>query len=163
MSDWKNKDTPANKVGVSFVENNTFNEAAEYLTSGKKPEDRFNDALQQLKKATADFKEKNCAGLSAKACGAKMEAHRDELLKGFADARLVFVPVVGTIKTLAEAQSALDYLTAAASLIPGERVASAFLKNAENALKKGDLAEASKLINKASDDVTSANYFRQER
>lgn len=151
------------QAGNSSVENNTFNEAAEYLTSGKKPEDRFNDALKQLKEATADFKEKNCAGLSAEACGAKMEAHRDELLRGFADAGLDFVPVVGTIKTLAEAQSALDYLTAAASLIPGERVASAILKNAENALKKGDLAEASKLINKASDDVTSANYFRQER
>jgi len=151
------------QAGKNSVENNTFNEAAEYLTSGKKPEDRFADALNQLKEATADFKEKNCTGLSAEACGAKMEAHRDELLKGFADAGLDFVPVVGTFKTLAEAQSALDYLSVAATLIPGGRVASAILKNAEKALKKGDLAEASKLINKASDDVTSANYFKQDR
>lgn len=126
-------------------------------------EEKYDKAQKSLVKAVEEFKAKNCTGLSAEACGAKIDANRDELLKGFAIAGLDFVPVVGTIKTFTEAQSALDYLFAAATIIPGERVASAILKNAEKALKKGDLAEASKLISKASDDVTSANYFRQER
>lgn len=66
-----------------------------------------------------------------------------------------FVPVVGTIKSAAEAQSALDYLNVAASLIPGERVAAGVLKAAEKALAKGDIAEASTLINKASDEIAT--------
>lgn len=37
---------------------------------------------------------------------------------------------------------------------PGERIASGILKNVEKALAKGDLIEASKLLNKASDEIT---------
>ncbi|WP_241609731.1 DUF4258 domain-containing protein [Rosenbergiella australiborealis] len=135
------------------AENNSLGDIAENKASGMSQEKKYQKAQDALVKTTDEFKAQNCAGLSAEACGTKMEAHRDELLKGFADAGLDFVPVVGTIKTLAEAQSALDYLTAAATLIPGERVASAILRNVEKALKKGDVAEASKLINKASDEI----------
>lgn len=131
----------------------SLSEAADYLATGKKPEDRYRDAQQQLKDAVDEFKAKNCAGLDAGACRAKMDAHRDELLKGFGYTTLDFVPVIGTIKTFAEAESALDYLFAAATIIPGERIASGLLKAAEKALKKGDLAEASRLINKASDEI----------
>lgn len=38
-------------------------------------------------------------------------------------------------------------------------VAGKAIKAAETALKEGDVAEASRLINKASNDVISVNYF----
>ncbi len=67
-----------------------------------------------------------------------------------------FVPVVGDIKSFAEAQSALDYLAAAIGIIPGAGdAAGKVIKAAETALKKGDVAEASKLINKASDEISA--------
>lgn len=160
VTDGKHREKPgSSQQPVServVVENNALGDIIENQASGMSQEEKYQKAQNALVKATEEFKAKNCAGLSAEACGAKMEAHRDALLKSFADAGLDFVPVVGTIKTLVEAQSALDYLTVAASLIPGERVASAILKNAEKALAKGDVAEASRLINKASDEVYAA-------
>ncbi|WP_274605286.1 hypothetical protein [Erwinia persicina] len=92
--------------------------------------------------------------MSAEACSVKMYEERREALKDMVSTGADFVPVVGTIKGAAEAQSALDYLNVAASLIPGERVAAGVLKAAEKALAKGDVAEASKLINKASDQIS---------
>ncbi|MCP1108571.1 hypothetical protein M6G53_24770, partial [Serratia nevei] len=54
------------------------------------------------------------------------------------------------------AQSALDYLVAAIGIIPGAGdAAGKAIKAAETALKKGDVAEASRLINKASDEIQS--------
>ncbi|TDB59472.1 hemagglutinin [Photorhabdus khanii subsp. guanajuatensis] len=65
-----------------------------------------------------------------------------------------FVPVIGDIKGFVEAESALDYLVAAIAIIPGAGdVAGKTIKAAEKALKKGDVGEASKLINKASDEI----------
>ena len=67
---------------------------------------------------------------------------------------LDFVPIVGDIKGFHEAETALDYLAAAVGLIPGAGdVAGKTLKAAEKALKAGDVETASKLINKASDEV----------
>lgn len=80
---------------------------------------------------------------------------RREALKTILLAGADFVPVIGTIKSVAEAENALDYLEVAASLIPGERVAAGTLKIARKALKKGDISEASKLINKASEEIQS--------
>jgi len=151
------------QTGKVTVENNSLSEAADYLATGKKPEDRYRDAQNQLKDAVNEFKAKNCAGLDAGACRVKMESHRDELLKGFGKATLDFVPIIGTIKTFAEAESALDYLYAAATIIPGERIVSGILKSAEKALRKGDVTEASRLINKASNEVGTAKYFGQDR
>lgn len=66
-----------------------------------------------------------------------------------------FVPVIGDIKSIVEAKSALDYLAAAIGIIPGAGdVAGKALKAAEIALKKGDVAEASSLLNKASDEIS---------
>jgi filamentous hemagglutinin len=49
-------------------------------------------------------------------------------------------------------------------VIPGAGdFAGKFIKAAEKALKNGDIAGASKLINQASDEVGSAKYFGQER
>ncbi|WP_342322975.1 hemagglutinin repeat-containing protein [Kosakonia sp. BYX6] len=66
-----------------------------------------------------------------------------------------FLPIGGTILSLAEAESALDYLNVAASMIPGEKIVSGILKNAEKAIAKGDVAEASSLIKKASDEISA--------
>ncbi|KKZ17260.1 hypothetical protein AAY84_16435 [Serratia marcescens] len=93
-----------------------------------------------------------------------MQANSDELLKGAAGFGLDFVPIISDIKSFAEAQSALDYLVAAIGIIPGAGdAAGKAIKAAETALKKRDVAEASKLLNKASDEVSSAKYFGQER
>lgn len=56
-------------------------------------QEKYQKAQDDLKKVTDNFKAKNCAGLSADACGAKMNAHRDELLAGFVEAGSDFIPV----------------------------------------------------------------------
>jgi len=87
-----------------------------------------------------------------------MYDERRESLKETLAAGADFVPVVGDIKSFAEAQSALDYLAAALGLIPGAGdVAGKAIKAAETALNKGELAEASKLINKASDEIVAVS------
>ncbi len=144
----------AAQAGKTTVENNSLSEAADYLATGKKPEDRYKDAQQQLKDAVDEFKAKNCDGLSAAVCGAKMDAHRDELLAGFAEAGSDYIPVYGDIKSFQEADSALGYLAAVVGILPGlGDEAGAFLKGADKALKAGDLETASKLINKASNEI----------
>ncbi|BBV89626.1 hypothetical protein STW0522ENT66_00530 [Enterobacter roggenkampii] len=145
----------AAQAGKTTVENNSLSEAADYLATGKKPEDRYKDAQQQLKDADDEFKAKNCDGLSAAACGAKMDAHRDELLAGFAEAGSDYIPVYGDIKSFQEADSALGYLAAVIGIMPGlGDEAGALLKGVDKALKAGDLETASKLINKASDEIS---------
>lgn len=81
-------------------------EIAEQQVSGVSQEEKYQNAQKQLVAAVEEYKAQNCVGLSAEACGAKMEAHRDELLAGFSYAGLDFVPVVGTIKSFAEAKTA---------------------------------------------------------
>ncbi|WP_241509803.1 filamentous hemagglutinin N-terminal domain-containing protein [Photorhabdus laumondii] len=69
-----------------------------------------------------------------------------------------FVPIVGDIKGFVEAESALDYLAAAVAIIPGAGdAAGKTIKAVEKALQKGDIGEASKLLNKASDEITSVS------
>ncbi|MCT4708742.1 hemagglutinin repeat-containing protein, partial [Enterobacteriaceae bacterium H11S18] len=151
-------------AGKNAVENNSLSDIAENQASGTSQAERYQKAQDGLKKATEEFKAKNCAGLSADACGAKMDAHRDELLAGFAEAGSDFIPVYGDIKSFQEADSALGYLAAVVGIMPGlgDEVG-ALMKGADKALKAGDLETASKLISKASDDVSSAKYFGQER
>ncbi|MEB7741291.1 contact-dependent inhibition effector tRNA nuclease [Escherichia coli] len=141
-------------AGKNAVENNSLSEAADYLVTGKKPEDRYRDAQQQLKEAVDEFKAKNCAGLSADACSTKMDAHRDELLAGAIEFGSDFIPVYSDIKSFAEADSALSYLAAIVGIMPGlGDTAGKAIKGAEKALKAGDLETASKLINKARDEI----------
>ncbi|MFP1898999.1 hemagglutinin repeat-containing protein [Lonsdalea quercina] len=137
------------------VENNALSDIIENKVSGVSQEEKYQNAQKQLVAAVEEFKAQHCAGMSADACSAKISEHRDELLKGAAGFGLDFVPVVGDIKGFAEAQSAIDYLGAMAGLIPvaGDAAGKA-IKAAETALKKGDVAEASKLINKASDEIS---------
>ncbi len=61
-------------------------------------------------------------------------------------------------KGFVEAKSALDYLAAAVAIIPGAGdAAGKTIKAVEKALQKGDIGEASKLLNKASDEITSVS------
>ncbi|MFP1771161.1 VENN motif pre-toxin domain-containing protein, partial [Lonsdalea quercina] len=142
------------QAGKNAVENNALSDIIENKVSGVSQEEKYQNAQKQLVAAVEEFKAQHCAGMSADACSAKISEHRDELLKGAAGFGLDFVPVVGDIKGFAEAQSAIDYLGAMAGLIPvaGDAAGKA-IKAAETALKKGDVAEASKLINKASDEI----------
>ncbi|HEH1434171.1 TPA: hypothetical protein SGN51_005171, partial [Escherichia coli] len=55
-------------------------------------QEKYQKAQDALVKATAEFKEKNCVGLSASACSVKMEEHRAELLRGAAEFGGDFVP-----------------------------------------------------------------------
>ncbi|MFW5403165.1 hemagglutinin repeat-containing protein [Pectobacterium carotovorum] len=141
--------------GRNAVENNALSDIIENKVSGISQEEKYQSAQKQLVAMVEEFKAKNCAGLSAEACSTKISEHRNELLKGAAGFGLDFVPVVGDIKGFAEAQSAIDYLAAMVGLIPiaGDAAGKA-IKAAEVALKKGDVAEASKLLNKASDEIS---------
>ncbi|WP_455853837.1 DNA/RNA non-specific endonuclease [Pantoea endophytica] len=140
------------------VENNALSDIIENKASGVSQEEKYQSAQNQLKAAVEEFKAQNCAGLGAEACSAKMDAHRNELLAGFGGFGLDFVPVVGDIKSFAEAQGAIDYLAAVVGLIPGAGdVAGKAIKGAKEALKQGDVAEASKLINQASDEIVAVS------
>ncbi|QHT52753.1 filamentous hemagglutinin N-terminal domain-containing protein [Serratia liquefaciens] len=152
------------QTGKTVVENNAISDIVENKFSGITQEEKYQRAQDELKAAVEAYQQKACAGLSPDACSAKLHANRDEMLKGAAGFGIDFVPVVGDIKSFAEAQSALDYLAATVGLVPvlGDG-AGKFIKAAEKALAKGDVADASKLLNKASDEVSSAKYFGQER
>ncbi|TQI82464.1 VENN motif-containing pre-toxin protein [Serratia fonticola] len=142
------------QAGKNAVENNALSDIIENKVSGVSQEEKYQNAQKELVAAVEEFKAQNCAGMSAEACSAKISEHRDELLKGATGFGVDFVPVLGDIKSFAEAQSSLDYLVAVIGIIPGagDAVGKA-IKAAEAALKKGDVAEASKLINKASDEI----------
>ncbi|EEP9544962.1 VENN motif pre-toxin domain-containing protein [Salmonella enterica] len=146
--------TTGAQSGKNSVENNALSDIVQAQSEGKTLEQK---AEEHVKVENERYKQQNCAGMSAEACSVQMYSERREALKNTVSTAADFVPVVGTIKSAVEAQSALDYLNVAASLIPGERVASGVLKAAEKALVKGDVAEASKLINKASDEIATAS------
>jgi len=137
-------------AGKNAVENNSLSDIAEQLASGQSPADK----LDKLNKAEEErFRREECAGLSPDACGAKMYDQRREALKDVASFGVDFVPVAGDIKGFAEAESAIDYLAAVIAIVPGGELVGKSLKAAEKALAKGDLESASRLINKASDDI----------
>ncbi|WP_338110737.1 VENN motif pre-toxin domain-containing protein [Rosenbergiella nectarea] len=138
------------QTGKVTVENNSLGDIAQAQSEGKTVEQK---ASEYVEAENERYKKANCGGMSAEACSVKMYTERREALKNTLSTGADFLPIIGTIKSAAEAQSALDYLNVAASLIPGERVASGVLKAAEKALVKGDVTEASKLINKASDEI----------
>uniref|UniRef100_UPI0021BDD236 VENN motif pre-toxin domain-containing protein n=1 Tax=Yersinia aleksiciae TaxID=263819 RepID=UPI0021BDD236 len=144
------------QTGKTVVENNSLHDIIDNKTSGVTQEQKYQNAQKELVAAVEEFKAQNCAGLSADVCSAKISEHRDELLKGAIGFGIDFVPIIGDIKSVAEAQSTLDYLIAVIGFIPGAGdVAGKAIKAAEAALKKGDVAEASKLLNKASDEIQS--------
>ncbi|HAT1578423.1 TPA: DUF4258 domain-containing protein, partial [Raoultella ornithinolytica] len=141
----------AAQAGKTTVENNALSDIAQAQSEGKTLEQK---AGEYVEAENERYKKANCSGMSTEACSAKMYDERREALKDTASFGVDFVPVVGDIKSFAEAQSALDYLAAAIGIIPGAGdAAGKAIKAAETALKKGDVAEASKLINKASDEV----------
>jgi len=141
------------KAGSNAVENNSLSDIAEALAARKTLEQQAED---RVKAENQHYKEQNCAGMSEQACSVKMYTQRREELKGALSEGANFLPVIGTVKSVAEAESALDYLEVAASLIPGERIISGTLKMARKALNRGDISEASKLISSASNEIQGA-------
>ncbi|MBD8262794.1 hemagglutinin repeat-containing protein [Pantoea agglomerans] len=140
------------QAGKTSLENNALSDIAQAQSEGKTPEQK---AGEYVEAENERYKKANCSGMSAEACSVKMYEERREALKDMASLGADFVPVVGDIKNFAEAQSALDYLVAAIGIIPGAGdEAGKVIRAAETALKKGDVAEASKLINKASDEIS---------
>jgi filamentous hemagglutinin len=138
-------------AGKNAVENNSLADIAQAQAEGKTVEQK---AGEYVEAENERYRKANCGGMSAETCSVKMYEERREALKETALLGADFVPVVGDIKSFAEARSALDYLAAAIGIIPGAGdVAGKVIKAAETALKKGDVAEASKLINKASDQI----------
>ncbi|MCT9846117.1 hemagglutinin repeat-containing protein [Leclercia adecarboxylata ATCC 23216 = NBRC 102595] len=139
------------QAGKTTVENNSIGDIAAALQQGKTT---AQVAEEQVKAENERYKRENCGGMSAEACSVKMYTERREALKDIALFGVDFVPVVGDIKSFAEAHSALDYLAATIGIIPGAGdVAGKAIKGAEKALKAGDLEAASKLINQASDEI----------
>ncbi|EOW2402474.1 hemagglutinin repeat-containing protein [Cronobacter turicensis] len=136
------------------VENNSVGDLHDQLVSGESQIDKFK---KQLKIDEEKFSQENCAGISAEACTVKFYDHRRKELNEISSFTADFVPGIGTLKSVAEAESALDYLEAAASLIPGERVAAGALKAAKKALVKGNLDEAIKFIYKADNEIIAVS------
>lgn len=153
---WKNSAQAAESASERVVvENNALSDVLDAVSQNKTPQQV---AKERIEAENERYKKENCAGMSAEACSVKMYTQRQAELKDMASFGVDFVPVVGDIKSFAEAQSALDYLAAAVGLIPGAGdAAGKAIKAAETALKKGDVAEASRLINKASDDISAYN------
>ncbi|WP_261372450.1 hemagglutinin repeat-containing protein [Yersinia aldovae] len=142
------------QTGKNAVENNALSDIAQAQSEGKTLEQK---AAEYVEAENERYKKENCGGLSAETCSAKMYDERREALKGTTSFGADFVPVVGDIKSFAEADSAIGYLAAVVGLVPGlGDAAGKALKAAETALKKGDIGEASRLINQASDELTAA-------
>ncbi|MEA9393599.1 VENN motif pre-toxin domain-containing protein [Acerihabitans sp. TG2] len=117
------------------VENNSLSDIAQAQSEGKALEQK---AGEYVEAENERYRKANCGGMSAEACSVKMYTERREALKETALTGADFVPVVGDIKSFAEAQSALDYVAAAIGLIPGVGdAAGKAIKTAETALKKG--------------------------
>ena len=144
--------TTGAQAGKNAVENNALSDLTDALAAGKTPQ---RQAEERVEAENERYKKENCAGMSAEACTVKMYTQRREELKEILLTGADFVPVAGTLKSAAEAESALDYLETAATLIPGGWIAGKIFKAARAALKNGDVAEASKLINKASEEVSA--------
>jgi filamentous hemagglutinin len=144
----------AAQVGKNAVENNALSDLVDAASQGKTPQQVADERVEAQNER---YKQRNCAGMSAEACSVKMYTQRREELKDILTTGVDFVPVVGDIKSFAEAHSALDYLAATIGIIPGAGdVAGKLIKGAEKALKAGDIETASKLINRASNEIQGA-------
>ncbi|WP_051791311.1 hypothetical protein [Serratia sp. DD3] len=140
------------------VENNALSDVYNAQAAGKTLEQQ---AKERVEEQNERYRQENCAGMSAEVCSVKMyEQRREELidiLSTGADFGIDLVPIFGDLKSLAEAQSALDYVATIIGVLPGlGDAASKAIKAAEAALNKGDLAEASRLINQASDEIAGS-------
>lgn len=133
------------------MENNALSDIAQAQSEGKTLEQKADEYVEAENER---YKKENCGGLSAETCSAKMYDERREALNDTVSFSADFVPIVGDIKGFHEAESAIDYLAAAIGLVPGlGDAAGKTIKAAEKALTAGDLETASKLINKASDEI----------
>ncbi|WP_276523027.1 VENN motif pre-toxin domain-containing protein [Pantoea dispersa] len=93
------------QAGKNVVENNSLGDIAQAQSEGKTLEQK---ASEYVEAENERYKKENYAGLSADSCSVKMYTQRQEELKDILSTGADFMPVVGTIKSLAEVQSALD-------------------------------------------------------
>ncbi|MBT0728325.1 hypothetical protein HGT73_13300 [Rosenbergiella australiborealis] len=139
------------------AENNSLGDITQAQSESKTVEQK---AGEYIEAENERYKKANCGGMSAEACSVKTYTERCEALKEMASTSVdfgsTFIPIYGDIKSISEAQSAIDYLAAVIGIIPGAGdVAGKAIKAAETALKKGDVAEASKLINEGSQQISA--------
>ncbi len=135
------------------VLNNSLSDVLDAVSQGKTPQQVAKERVEAENKR---YKKENCAGMSAGACLVKMYTQRQEELKDILSMGADFMPIVGDIKGFSEADGALGYLAAVVGLMGSlGDAAGKTIKNAEKALKAGDLETASKLLNKASNEIQS--------
>ncbi|WPU23142.1 hypothetical protein RI049_24650 [Cedecea neteri] len=115
-------------------------------TPQKVAEERVNAEIER-------YKTENCAGMSTGACSAKMAEERDKFFREAASLGIDFVPVLGDLKSFAEADDWIDYTLVAAGTLPFAKIFTKPLREAKLVLKAGDLDGANKLIKEVSDAI----------
>jgi len=96
---------------LGAVQNNSLSDIAQAQAQSE-GKTLVQKAEEHVKAKNERYKQENCAGMSAYVCTVKMYTERREALKDTVSTGADFLPVVGTIKSVVEAQSALDYLNA---------------------------------------------------
>ena len=142
------------QVAQNAVENNStvadmYNAKLQGKTHAQVAEDLVQDADELYRK-------NNCAGLSATACNNKMYAERKEVLW----LATGFLPLIGDIQTVAQAQSAGDVLWAMVGIVPGLGEARQAYKVAE---KAGDLAGMKKALEQGTAIATQKGYVNKTK
>jgi filamentous hemagglutinin len=125
----------AGVVGQNAVENNSIQDIALARAEGKTLAQKAEDFVNEQNK---QYKQKNCAGMTATACSAQMYKQRQEFLKGGGSLTLDFIPIIGDIKGFHEAQDFGDYFFASVGLIP---IVGDAAKSYHKAEKAYDIAE----------------------
>ncbi|MDK2102814.1 hemagglutinin repeat-containing protein [Acinetobacter baumannii] len=143
----------AGVIGQNAVENNTVSDMVNAHLKGKT---LAQEAEDQVKEQDEAYRKNNCSGLSASACSAQMYKERREVLW----IGTSFIPVIGDIQTIAQAQSAADVIWGIAGFVPGLGEARNAYKVAE---KAGDLAEMKKALEKGVAIATEKGHINKTK
>ncbi|MDC4625400.1 hemagglutinin repeat-containing protein [Acinetobacter baumannii] len=143
----------AGVIGQNAVENNTVSDMVNAHLKGKTLAQEAEDRVKEQDEA---YRKNNCSGLSASACSAQMYKERREVLW----IGTSFIPVIGDIQTIAQAQSAADVIWGIAGFVPGLGEARNAYKVAE---KAGDLAEMKKALEKGVAIATEKGHINKTK
>jgi filamentous hemagglutinin len=141
------------QVAQNAVENNSISDLVDAHLKGKTLAQVAED---NVKEADEFYRKNNCAGLSATACNNKMYEERKEVLW----LATGFIPIIGDIQTIAQAQSAGDVLWAMVGIVPGLGEARQAYKVAE---KAGDLAGMKKALELGTAIATQKGYVNKTK
>ena len=141
------------QVAQNAVENNTVSDMVNAHLKGKT---LAQEAEDQVKEQDEAYRKNNCSGLSASACSSQMYKERREVLW----IATSFIPVIGDIQTIAQAQSAAEVVWGIAGFVPGLGEARNAYKVAE---KAGDLAEMKKALEKGVAIATEKGYVNKTK